>query len=66
MTRRCPEISQPAHPIERREPLPWAHPKSREEDAAEDAWVGIRAWHKANGSALFNGDSNGQTRRTAK
>jgi hypothetical protein len=33
MTRRRPEIPQPAHPVERREPLPWEHPKSPEEEA---------------------------------
>lgn len=33
MTRRHIEIPRPPHPIERREPLPWAHPKSSEEEA---------------------------------
>jgi len=32
MTRR-PKVPQPAHPTERREPLPWEHPKPPEEEA---------------------------------
>lgn len=27
-------------------------------ETAEEAWAGIRAWHKANGSSLFNGASD--------
>ena len=35
--RRRPHIPSPPNPVERREPLPWSHPKPPEEDAAAPA-----------------------------
>ena len=35
--RRRPHIPSPPNPVERREPLPWSHPKPAEEDAAAPA-----------------------------
>lgn len=63
-----PEVPQPAHPHQRREPLPWHKPKPSVEDpegpgkedrelfwfaeTADDIWEGLLCWYERNGETL--------------